>query len=81
MTKKPDRDYSFIEPEKIDTSEMKDIDGTVVDVLKNALLDIIQLAEAEGMTEDQADEAVRRVFDYRADRNRQRFTLHTKEPT
>lgn len=81
MTKKSDREYSFIEPEKIDTTEMENIDGTVVDVLKNALLDIIQLAEAEGMTEDDADEAVRRVFDFRAERNRERFTLHADKPT
>ena len=81
MTKKPDREFRFIEPEKIDTSEMENIDGTVIDVLKDVILDIIQLAEAEGMTEDDADEAIRRVFDFRAERNRDRFTLHVDKPT
>lgn len=81
MTNESDRKFVFIDPEDIDTSEMEDIDGSCVDVLKDALLDIIQLAEAQGMTEDEADESVRRVFEFRAQRNRNRFTLHTSEPS
>jgi len=80
MTNNSDREFRFLKPEEIDTSEMADIEGSTVDVLKDALLDVIQIAEAQGMSEDDADEAVRRVFDFRAQRNRQRFTLHTEEP-
>ncbi len=81
MTNESDREFRFIEPAEIDTSEMEDIEGSCVDVLKDALLDIIQLAEAQGMTEDEADESVRLVFEFRAQRNRRRFTLHTDKPT
>jgi len=73
----PDREFRFIDISEIDTSEMTDIEGSCVDVLKDALLDIIQIAEQQGLPEEEADEAVRRVIDYRAKRCRRRFTLHT----
>jgi len=68
----PDREFRFIDISEIDTSEMTDIEGSCVDVLKDALLDIIQIAEQQGLPEEEADEAVRR-----AKRCRRRFTLHT----
>lgn len=73
----PDREFRFIDVSEIDTSEMADIEGSCVDVLKDALLDIIQIAEQQGLSEEDADESVRRVIDYRARRCRRRFTLHT----
>jgi hypothetical protein len=75
-----DREYRFIDIDKIDRSELRSsTKGTCEDVLTDAVLDILQLAEAEGMMEEEVDNVLRRVIDLRAERLRNRFTLHTNE--
>ena len=81
------REFKYLDPKKIDENiEARQATGEVIDddphlssedVLVETLLDLCQLAEGEGMTEDEVDSAVKRVIDFRADRNRSRFRLHT----
>lgn len=47
------------------------------DVLYETLLDLIQISENEGFTEDEVDGVLRRILDYRAQQKRTRFRLHT----
>jgi hypothetical protein len=77
------RDYKYIDMDRvnkrIEEGEIEDDGASPEDVLYETLLDLLQLAENEGMTEDEVDLVVRRVNDYRANRNRERFRLHTSE--
>lgn len=77
------RDYKYIDVdqinEDIETGKTKPVDDDPANVLFDTLLDLLQLAEAEGMSEDEVDAVVRRVNDYRADRRRARFRLHTPD--
>ena len=76
-----DRDYKYIDMEKVNESiangEVEPADDEPVNVLYETLLDLLQLAQEEGMTEEEIDSVVRRVNDYRASRVRNRFRLHT----
>lgn len=80
MAKKNEpREYRFLDPEELDTSEVGHIEGTYAECLADALLDIIQLSLASGMTESDVDEALLKVEQARADMQRAKFTLHIKE--
>jgi len=79
MTEK--RDYHYFTEEERQNFESRPLVGPIEDCLLQALLDIIQLSEAEGMTEDQVDSVLRTIIDGRAKRVRSRFILHTDEPT
>jgi len=62
--------------EQIERGEVETAHDDPAEVLYETLLDILQIAKAEGMTEDEVDAVVNRVNDYRANRNRDRFRLH-----
>jgi hypothetical protein len=72
-----EREYRFIDVDEINAMELRPVEGTCEDVLCDGLLDVIQLAEAEGMTEEEVDNVLRRIINYRAERVRKRFTMHT----
>jgi hypothetical protein len=71
-----EREYRFLKPGELKSLEARPIKGTVKDCLKDALLDIIQLSESEGMTEE-VDSVLREIIDARAARVRSKFILHT----
>jgi len=79
MHEDQEREYKYIDIDKINRSEIQPTEGTCEDVLFDGLTDVIQLAEAEGMSEEEIESVLRRIAEYRADRNRRRFTLHTND--
>jgi len=77
------RDYKYVDIDKVNEraaelleEEEENTDSTQ-DVLVDTLLDLIQIAEENGMEEDEINGAVTRVVDYRAANVRKRFRLHT----
>lgn len=76
-----DREYRYLDPEAIDArvaaGEVAPVYEEAGVVLYEMLLDLLQLAEREGMSVDEVDAAVRRVCDWRAKRERRRFRVHT----
>ena len=79
MTEKTTRDYRFIDPDKLDTSNVPHIEGTNAQCLADAILDIIQLSLESGMTAADVEEAMQIISDTRASLNRAKFTLHVRE--
>ncbi len=70
-----EREYKYIDAEKIHESDMPEVREDPITVLYESLLDILQLAEAEGMYEEEVDTVLRRVMDFREERKRRRYTL------
>lgn len=70
-----ERQYRFIDPNDIDTTGVEPPEGTNSEVLRDSLLDIIQLSLAHGMSEEDVDEALAMVEDHRAHRQRSRFRI------
>lgn len=75
----PDREYKFLNLEKLYEEDVKPINMTAVQALEEALLDIIQLSEMEGVKPDKVDDVLRKIIDDRAGRTRSRFTIHQGE--
>jgi hypothetical protein len=75
-----DREFQYIDMdqinERIARGEIKSTDDEPVDVLYGTILDLLQLAANEGMTEEEIDAIVNRIVNYRADRCRDKFRLH-----
>jgi hypothetical protein len=83
-----EREYRFLDMDRVNArvrekrpskdEPLKDepLKDEPADVLYETLLDLLQLAEAEGLAEPEVDSALRRVFDYRAERVRRRIRLH-----
>jgi len=80
MPSDQDREYRYIDPQRIEESEAVPVDDTPANILYESLLDVLQLAAAEGMTEDTIDDVLQRILNYRAGQVRKRFTLHTRKP-
>ena len=74
------RDYKYLDIEKLREQELEPVPDPVDVVLENALLDIIQLAEDNEMTDDEIDRVLRKIIDDRAHRVRSKFTLHVTTP-
>ena len=74
-----DREYRFIDPDDIDTSDVGPILGTNAQCLADALLDIIQVSLASGMTNQDVEDAMQMVIAGRAALVRPKFKLHVKE--
>lgn len=76
-----DRELKIVNMEKIEeqiaNGEVSDFDGDPQEALYETLLDLLQVAKAEGLSDEEIDAVMRRVNDYRADRNRDQFRLHT----
>lgn len=70
------RDYRFIDPDSIDTTDVEPIPGTNGQCLADAILDIIMVGQDSGMTDADVDEALRIVTDYLAGQERNKFRLH-----
>lgn len=70
------RDYRFINPDDIDTTDVEPIPGTNGQCLADAILDIIMVGQDSGMTDEDVDEAMRIVTDYLASQERNKFRLH-----
>jgi len=68
-----ERKYKYIDPEKIRETEM---DDEPANILYESILDVLQLAAEEGMSQDELGIVVSRVVDYRASRHRSRLRLH-----
>jgi len=79
MDSKPVREYRFLDPDSIDTSDVPHIEGSNAQCLADALLDIIQLSLDSGMTPADVEEAMEIVSETRANVERARFTLHVRE--
>ena len=75
----PDREFKFLDVEALYEQELTPVNMTAVQALEEALLDIIQLSEGEGVTEENVDRVLRKIIDDRAVRTRARFTIHTKD--
>jgi len=76
---KPIREYRFIDPKTIDTSNVPHVEGSNAQCLADGILDIIQLSLDSGMTLLDVIEAMEIVEKTRALVERPRFTLHVKE--
>lgn len=74
-----DREYKYIDVDKLEEEELEPVNADPRDVLYESLLDLIQLAAREGLTEDDIDGVLDRIHDYRANQARQQFTLHTRD--
>jgi len=74
-----DREYRYIDPDNIDTTGVEPPQGTNAECLSDSLLDIIQLAMHHGMTEEDVDEALKKVHETLAQKQRSRFKLHVKD--
>jgi hypothetical protein len=72
----PNRDYCFVDPQELDAMPLEPLDMMPEQALEEALLDIIQLSEAEGVTVMNVDAALRRIVNDRAARTRSRFVVH-----
>lgn len=48
-------------------------------VLYGTILDLLKLAYNEGMTDEEIDDVLRRVMDFRAGQIRGKFRLHTSD--
>ena len=72
----PDREYKFLDIEELHEQELAPVNMTAVQALEEALLDIVQLSEGEGVSEEDVDRVLRKIVDERAQRTRQRFTIH-----
>ena len=75
----PNRDYKYLDVDKIREGPLDPVDDPCDIVLENALLDIVQLAEESGMEGDDVDRVLRKIIDDRTQRLRNRFTLHLGE--
>ena len=73
------RDYRFVDPDNIDTSNVGYIEGTNAQCLADAMLDILQVGLATGMTQKDVDESLRIVQDTLADSTRASFKLHVRK--
>ena len=79
-----EREMKYIDMDRVNRRiEEGDIcepdDAPPTDVLYETLLDLLQVARNEGLTVDEIDEVLRRLSDYRAGENRERFRLHVRE--
>ena len=72
----PKRDYKYLDIEKLREQELEPVADPVDVVLENALLDIVQLAEDNQMSDEEIDRVLRKIMDDRAAKVRRRFTLH-----
>lgn len=70
------RDYRFINPDDIDTTNVNPVPGTNAQCLADAVLDVIMVGQDSGMTESDVDEAMKIVADYLASQERAKFRLH-----
>lgn len=70
------RDYRFIDPDSIDTTNVEPIPGSNGQCLADAILDIIMVGQDSGMSDADVDEAMRIVTDYLASQERNKFRLH-----
>ena len=77
------RDYKYIDVdqinEDIEAGRVEEVTDAPRDVLFGTILDLLQLAESEGMSDDEIDSVLQSIIDYRADQYRQRFRLSPKE--
>lgn len=77
------RDYQYIDVDQIEediaNGKAKITEDEPTDVLYGTILDILQLAEAEGMNPDDIDDVMRRIIDFRAEECRKKFRLHPPE--
>jgi hypothetical protein len=73
----PDREFKFLDVEALYEKDLPPIHMTSLQALEEALLDIIQLSEGEGVSEEDVDRTLRKIIDERAKRTRARFTIHT----
>lgn len=70
-----DRDYKYLDPEELKKEPIIPCNETPPDALMHGLLDLIQLAESEGLDEETTDGVLRRIIDLRAKRVRSKFTI------
>ena len=70
-----ERQYRFIDPDNIDTTGIEPPKGTNAECLADSLLDIIQLSMHHGMTDEDVDQALEVVSDFRAQVRRARFRV------
>ena len=78
-----ERDMQYIDMDKgnerIEKGEVEITDDEPVDVLYGTLLDLLQIAVNEGLTEEEVDSVMNRIVDYRDARCRDKFRLHAPE--
>jgi hypothetical protein len=74
-----EREYKYLDIKALDEADIKPVCDPPEEVLEGGLTDIIQLAQSGGMTDDVVDRVLSRIIEARAQRNRDRFTLHMRE--
>jgi hypothetical protein len=76
-------DYRYIDidqiNEDIESGKAEVVKDDPNDVLFGTILDLLQLAENEGMSEAEVDDVMRRIIDHRAEQCRARFRVHPPE--
>ena len=75
------RDYKYLDLKELEEEKKTHppVDDPIDLVLENALLDIIQLAEDNEMTDEEIDRVIRKIQDDRASFVRGKFTLHVRK--
>ena len=71
-----EREYKYLDFEALQKEELEPCYDSVDVVLENALLDILQLAEANDMSDEVVDRVIRKIQDDRAAKVRRKFRLH-----
>jgi hypothetical protein len=69
----PDREFRFLDLEALYEQDLPPVNMTAVQALEEALLDIVQLSEHEGVPPDSVDLVLTKILDDRAKRTRQGF--------
>lgn len=69
------RDYRYIDPDNLEVEGIEEPTGSNAQCLADAMLDILQLGESEGMSKQDVDEAMRIVAETRSEMNRPQFKL------
>ena len=72
-----DRELKYVSYDDIlDEDERPTFPGKSSDIMYEGLLDIIQVGEMEGMSDESIDRVLNRVMDYLAECRRKQFKLH-----
>jgi len=78
-----ERDFQYINMDKIneqiENGEIEVTDDEPSEVLYGTILDLLQLAESEGMMVEEVDAVMHRIVNYRAEQCRDKFRLHMPE--
>ncbi|HBP16786.1 MAG TPA: hypothetical protein DEA08_03195 [Planctomycetes bacterium] len=75
----PEREFAFLDPEALYAKPLVPVSLSPEQALQEVLLDLIQLAEREGLEPETVDAILETICDERASRTREGFVVHRGE--